>query len=101
LPVKLSAQLPNIKKECYLIIATHLGHEISKRIPARARIDGIQAKGLSAGNELIVDHNPLLGTLAHSTPELIIERMAKINQSPYFAFLHGEVSSKNSNIPSI
>lgn len=54
-----------IKKGCFMVIATHLGHEIQKFLPAGARIDGIEAKGLDENNELIVDHNPVLGRLAH------------------------------------
>ena len=56
-----------LNKNCFLIIATHLGHEIQKVLPAGARIDGIEAKGLDENFNLIVDHNPVLGRLAHST----------------------------------
>jgi hypothetical protein len=72
-----------IKKGCFLVIATHLGQEIQKNLPAMARIDGIEAKGLDENYELIVSHNPILGRLAHSTPELIIEKMAKSKESEY------------------
>lgn len=65
-----------IKKNCFLVIATHLGQEIKNHLPEGARIDGIEAKGLDENYELIVNHNPVLGRLAHSTPELIIEKMA-------------------------
>ncbi|MDP1728891.1 MAG: hypothetical protein Q8L27_01665 [archaeon] len=67
-----------IKKNCFLVIATHLGYEIQKNLPQNARIDGIEAKGLDENYELIVSHNPILGKLAHSTPELIIEKMARL-----------------------
>lgn len=70
-----------IKSGCFLIIATHLGKEIQANLPVGARIDGIEAKGLDENYELIVDHNPVLGKLAHSTPELIIEKMAKTNET--------------------
>ena len=75
-------------KGCFLVVATHLGQEIKNYLPALARIDGIEAKGLDDSHELIVDHNPVLGRIANSTPELIIERMAKINDNGYFRFLH-------------
>ncbi|MBU3923900.1 MAG: hypothetical protein KJ592_03210 [Nanoarchaeota archaeon] len=65
-----------IRKGCYLILATHLGAEIAKSLPEGARIDGIEAKGLDENFNLIVDHNPVMGRLAHSTPELIVERLA-------------------------
>jgi DNA mismatch repair protein MutS2 len=77
-----------IEKNCFLVIATHLGHEIKKVMPNNARIDGIEAKGLSEQNELIVDHNPILGRLANSTPELIVEKMANSNIHEYFNYLN-------------
>jgi dsDNA-specific endonuclease/ATPase MutS2 len=76
-----------IKKGCFLVIATHLGQEIYKNLPSGARIDGIEARGLDENYELIVHHNPILGKLAHSTPELIIEKMARSKQSDYISFV--------------
>lgn len=77
-----------VEKECFLVFATHLGQEIEKNIPMLSRIDGIEAKGLDENNELIVDHNPVIGKLASSTPELIVEKMAKTSEKTYFKFLH-------------
>jgi hypothetical protein len=76
-----------IKKGCFLVIATHLGQEIQKNIPQNARIDGIEARGLDENYELIVHHNPILGKLAHSTPELIIEKMAKSKGNDYINYI--------------
>jgi hypothetical protein len=45
--------------------------------------------GLNEFNEMIVDHNPVLGRLASSTPELIVEKMAKAQGGEYFEHLHG------------
>jgi len=85
-----------LKKNCFLIIATHLGQEIQHLLPEKCRIDGIEAKGLTENYELIVDHNPVLGKLANSTPELIIEKMAKAQQKPYFIWLFENLKrSKN------
>jgi hypothetical protein len=72
-----------------LIIATHLGHEIQNILPEKTRIDGIEAKGLDKDFNLIVDHNPVLGKLASSTPELIVERMANSQMKDYF--IHSNV----------
>ena len=83
-----------IDQNCYLVIATHLGHEIQKSIPKKTRIDGIEAKGLTKDFELIVDHNPVLGRLAHSTPELIVEKMANSNQLPYFKHLNDSLKKE-------
>ena len=76
-----------IDKKCYVILATHLGLEIQKNLPKGARIDGIEAKGLDENFNLIVNHNPVLGRLAHSTPELIVKRMAATYPEDYFKFL--------------
>lgn len=66
-----------IERGCFVILATHLGSEIAKNLPKGARIDGIEASGLDEDFNLIVNHNPVLGRLASSTPELIVERMAR------------------------
>ena len=76
-----------IIRGCYVVLATHLGTEIKRNLPRGARIDGIEAKGLDENFNLVVDHNPVLGRLAHSTPELIVEKMANIYDEEYFRFL--------------
>jgi DNA mismatch repair protein MutS2 len=76
-----------LHQNCFLVIATHLGQEIQALLPAGSRIDGIEAKGLTDSFDLIVDHTPVLGRLARSTPELIIQRLAHISSEPYYAFL--------------
>ena len=68
-------------------MATHLGAEIANSLPKGARVDGIEAKGLDENFELVVDHNPVMGRLAHSTPELIVEKMANSFDKDYFKFL--------------
>ena len=80
-----------VKKGCFVILATHLGAEIAKSLPENARVDGIEASGLDEDFNLIVNHNPVLGKLASSTPELIVERMARSNGSEYFEFLFSEI----------
>lgn len=80
-----------IKKNCFMILATHLGAEIQKSLPEKARVDGIEAKGLDENFNLIINHNPVLGRLAHSTPELIIEKMANNYPEEYFRYLHNRM----------
>jgi DNA mismatch repair protein MutS2 len=46
------------------------------------RIDGIEARGLDENLELVVDRTPRFGTLARSTPELIVERLSKLTKGP-------------------
>jgi DNA mismatch repair protein MutS2 len=83
-----------IKKNCFLIVATHLGYEIQDCLPEGARIDGIEAKGLDENFDLVVDHNPVMGRLAHSTPELIVEKMASAKGGEYFEHLFGSMKKK-------
>lgn len=84
-----------LDKNCFLVIATHLGQEIKDFLPKNCRIDGIEAKGLTENYELIVDHNPVLGRLANSTPELIVEKMAKSLKKDYFVFLYESLRKQN------
>lgn len=77
-----------INKNCFMIVATHLGREVKNRLPKKSRIDGIEARGLDENFELIVDHNPILGKLAHSTPELIVEKLANTQDKEYFRYLN-------------
>jgi len=83
-----------ISKGCFVILATHLGAEIAKSLPEGARVDGIEASGLDESFNLIVNHNPVLGRLASSTPELIVERMALAHKGEYFEFLFSKMKSK-------
>jgi dsDNA-specific endonuclease/ATPase MutS2 len=85
-----------IQKDCFLIIATHLGQDIQKVLPKKARIDGIEAKGLDENFDLIIDHNPVLGRLAHSTPELIVEKMASSakTSNDYLVFINNFLKNK-------
>lgn len=79
-----------IKNNCYCIFATHLGKDLISRMPNKSRVDGIEAKGLDKKNNLIIDHNPVLGRLAASTPELIIKKLAQ-SEDDYFQFLAKKV----------
>ena len=84
-----------IKRGCFMVIATHLGKEIQKNLPKYARIDGIEAKGLDENYNLIVDHNPVLGRLANSTPELIIEKMVNSYKTDYFNHIYSFIKTKS------
>jgi len=80
-----------VERGAFVVMATHLGAEVAKVLPARVRVDGIEARGLDDDFNLIVNHNPVLGRLASSTPELIVERMAKASGGDYFEFLFGRM----------
>lgn len=62
------------------VICSHLAKEIQDVCDVPVRIDGIEARGLDEKLDLIVDRTPRFGYLARSTPELIVERLAKLTK---------------------
>jgi hypothetical protein len=64
------------------VICSHLAREIQEVTSVPLRIDGIEAKGLDENLDLVVDRTPRFGTLARSTPELIVERLSKLTKGP-------------------
>jgi DNA mismatch repair protein MutS2 len=64
------------------VICSHLAREIQEVTSVPLRIDGIEAHGLDENLELVVDRTPRFGALARSTPELIVERLAKLTKGP-------------------
>jgi hypothetical protein len=61
------------EREAPAVLVTHLAPYILEHVDART--DGIEARGLDDDNELLVDRTPQIGTLARSTPELILQRL--------------------------
>lgn len=57
------------------VVVTHLAPQILATSTAQVRVDGIEATGLDAAHELIVDRCPRMDHLARSTPELILQRL--------------------------
>ncbi|WP_135664713.1 MutS-related protein [Halorhabdus rudnickae] len=57
------------------VFVSHLAREIRATADREIGVDGIQALGLEDG-ELQVDRTPRTDTLARSTPELIVEKLA-------------------------
>ena len=57
------------------VFVSHLAREIRETADQDIGVDGIQALGL-VGGELQVDRTPRKDTLARSTPELIVEKLA-------------------------
>lgn len=57
------------------VFVSHLAREIQEAAATDITVDGIEAAGLVDG-ELDVDRTPVKGTLARSTPELIVEKLA-------------------------
>jgi len=58
------------------VFVSHLASEIREAAETEIAVDGIQARGIQDG-ELDVDRTPVKGTLARSTPELIVEKLAE------------------------
>ncbi|RLF80333.1 endonuclease MutS2 [Thermococci archaeon] len=76
--VKIIGELLKIahEREFYVVIVSHLGEDLKRELPF-ARVDGIEAQGMDENLNLIVDRQPKFGVLGKSTPELIVERLAK------------------------
>lgn len=64
------------------VVVSHMAPQILRHTSAPVRVDGIEATGLDSRNRLIVDRNPVLGKLARSTPELIVQRLAATAKGP-------------------
>ena len=66
------------QKDTSMMLVTHLAPAIVKASGCNdLRVDGIEARGLDANLELIVDRNPIRNHLAKSTPELIVKRLVE------------------------
>ncbi len=73
------------------VFVSHLAESIIKNTTSEIRVDGIEAKGLDENLNLIVDRNPRYNYLARSTPELIVERLArKYDNNEFYARLLGK-----------
>lgn len=75
------------RKDILLVMVTHLGEELMEVVKGKARIDGIEASGLDENLNLIVSRNPILGKPAKSTPELIVEKLSRKEDKPFYEFL--------------
>jgi dsDNA-specific endonuclease/ATPase MutS2 len=61
-----------------MMLVTHLAPAILEATGRDdLRVDGIEAKGLDADLELMVDRTPKRNHLARSTPELIVKRLVE------------------------
>jgi DNA mismatch repair protein MutS2 len=59
------------------VFVSHLAESIMEHTSGAVRVDGIEARGLDEHLNLIVDRNPRYNYVAKSTPELIVERLAR------------------------
>ncbi|AEH59975.1 DNA mismatch repair protein MutS domain protein [Methanosalsum zhilinae DSM 4017] len=65
------------KQNSAAIFVSHLPELIMENTECNIRVDGIEAEGLDAELNLVVDRNPRYNYIARSTPELIVERLAR------------------------
>lgn len=63
------------RRDATAVFVSHLAGEIRDVATTDIAVDGIEADGLEDG-ELVVDRTPVKDTLARSTPELIVEKLA-------------------------
>lgn len=59
------------------VFVSHMAENIMEHADCDIRVDGIEAQGLDDDLNLIVDRNPRYNYVAKSTPELIVERLAR------------------------
>jgi hypothetical protein len=75
------------------VFVSHLAEQITGNTKCAVRVDGIEAKGLDASLNLIVDRTPRYNYLAKSTPELIVERLSRAADGDQKAF-YGRLLAK-------
>jgi DNA mismatch repair protein MutS2 len=64
------------------VFVSHLAEEVKRFAQTPIRVDGIEASGLDAENNLIVRRTPKYNYLAKSTPELILDRLVRTTTGP-------------------
>ena len=71
------------QEDTTMMLVTHLAPAILEATGRKdLRVDGIEATGLDADLELMVDRTPKRNHLARSTPELIVKRLVERSDGP-------------------
>ncbi|WP_406660206.1 endonuclease MutS2 [Methanolobus sp. ZRKC3] len=68
------------------VFVSHLSELILESTDRDIRVDGIEASGLDADLNLVVDRSPRYNYIARSTPELIVERLSRKTDGAEQAF---------------
>lgn len=68
------------------VFVSHLSELILENTDRTIRVDGIEASGLDAQLNLVVDRSPRYNYIARSTPELIVERLSRKTDGAEQAF---------------
>lgn len=64
-----------------LVFVSHLAELILEHAGCEVRVDGIEARGLDDAMNLVVERTPRYNYLAKSTPQLIVERLSKVEKT--------------------
>ena len=64
-------------RDSMAVFVSHLPELILENTECSVRVDGIEASGLDADLNLIVERTPCYNYIAKSTPELIVERLSR------------------------
>ncbi len=75
------------------VFVSHLAEDVRRFSETSVRVDGIEAEGLDENNCLIVCRSPRYNYLAKSTPELILDRLARTTkgrEKEFYARLLGK-----------
>ncbi len=70
------------RRDCVAIFVSHLAEDVRRYAETPVRVDGIEAEGLDENNCLVVNRSPRYNYLARSTPELILDRLARTTKGP-------------------
>jgi DNA mismatch repair protein MutS2 len=73
-------------KKSMAVFVSHLSELILENTDCNIRVDGIEASGLDAELNLIVERSPRYNYIAKSTPELIVERLSRKTDGAEQAF---------------
>jgi len=65
------------RRDSAAVFVSHLAEDVRRFSETSVRVDGIEAEGLDENNRLVVSRSPRYNYLARSTPELILERLAR------------------------
>jgi dsDNA-specific endonuclease/ATPase MutS2 len=74
-----------------VLVVTHLARETLPHVRLPIRVDGIEAKGLDAEGDLIVDRQPIFGHIGSSTPKLIIMKLSRSAKKRRVKALYEEI----------
>lgn len=65
------------RRDSAAVFVSHLAEDVRRFSETSVRVDGIEAEGLDENNHLVVSRSPRYNYLARSTPELILDRLAR------------------------